>query len=390
MGHAMDEPKIRLIVNKNRLGEDMACLRGILRDYEQILGRIEPSGNWKDDMHLVLKGHWEQLDRAKVSIQSIDLVGAVIRQVLALGPGQRVILNLLESPPPDLLDDGDLEPIPEPSTPENFRALIADINGMARYAPLSMQEKLRFLLGSMMRFADAVEQGNTGRLAEILTEINLLTSNRDSQSLMREIALLARDVYDSMKAMSDGLPVEALTESTEGASEAVRKLNSVMEKLGSVAGENLDILETMARKVEGDQEPVAGILTGLKSAQQRLAELEVAHPARAADLDRVKQKLSNEAGAVAMHMRARHTATSDRLLALMSHQGFQDHTGATLKRIVNFVEQVQDQIVALLEKYKSVIELSMGTPDMSETPAQVEGLRQSQDDVDRLLANLGV
>jgi chemotaxis regulatin CheY-phosphate phosphatase CheZ len=341
-------------------------------------------------VHQLLKRHWARLDRGRISVQALDLAGAVIRQVMSLQPGRRVILNLMDSPPPDLLDDGDQEPLPDPAAPETFRALVAEVNGLARYAPLYMQEKLRFLLGSMTRFASTLESAAPEPLEEILTEINLLTSNRGSQSLMREIALLARDVYDSIKAMSDGLPVEALTESTEGASEAVRKLNGVMQKLEQVAGENLDILEHMTRKVEGDHEPVAGIITGLKAAQQRLAELAVSHPARAEELERVKRKLSDEAGAVAMHMRARHAASSERLLSLMSHQGFQDHTGATLKRIVQFVEQLQNQIVALLSKYKSVIELSMGTPDLSETPAQAETRRQSQDDVDKLLAGFGV
>ncbi len=384
----IEEPKIRLVVSKHQLATDLDCLHAVLEEYGQFLSTMEPIRDWPAKAQVLLKRHWDRLDRAKVSLQSLDLAGAVIRQVLAMPPGRRIVVNLMESsadgaPPPLRL--------PPATSPESFRALVADIVGLTQHAPLAMQEKLRFLLGSLLRLVNQIPAGDESRLEEILSEINLLTSSRESQSLVREIALLAREVYDSIQAMSEGLPLELLNESTEGASEAVRKLNGVMQRLEQTATENLDRVESLIAKLEGDQQTLAGLTDALKATQQRLAELKVKHPQHAAALERVQAHLSDGVGSAAMQLRMRIGTTSERYMALMSSQGFQDHTGATLKRIISFVEQLQQQIVTLLEKYKSVLELSLGPPDLSEKPKEEvpEAKQQSQDQVDNLLANLG-
>jgi len=385
-----DEPKIRLVVSKHQLAADLDSLTAVVAEYGAFLAALDPPSDWAVDARRLLKSHWERLHHAKVALQSLDLVGAVIRQVLALQPGKRIVVNLMDAPG----GTATLPAAPRPSvtTPENFRALAADIAGLMQHAPLAMQEKLRFLLGSLLRLVSQVPENDTERLEELLSEINLLTSSRESQSLVREIALLAREVYDSIQAMSEGLPIEALSESTEGTSDAVRKLNGVMQRLEQAASQNLDQVEAMLKKLEGDPRTVDGVILALKSAQQRLAELKVSHPRHVDALDGIQNRLSDGVGSVAMQLRVRIGTTSERYLGLLASQGFQDHTGSTLRRIIQFVETLQAQIVTLLEKYQSVLALHLGPPDLSETPpaepAQT-AKSQSQDDVDALLAKLG-
>jgi chemotaxis regulatin CheY-phosphate phosphatase CheZ len=385
-----DDPKIRVVVSKRQLASDLRVLSGLLEEYGAFLAALDPPGDWTESARRLLKRHWDQLDFAKVSLQSLDLVGALIRQVLALQPGKRILFSEIETP----------TATPEPpaaaaatSPPQDFRALAAEMASLLSNAPLVMQEKLRFLLGSLLRMVSQVSAKDIGRLEEVLSEINLLTSSRESQSLVREIALLAREVYDSIQAMSEGLPLEALTESTEGASEAVRKLNGVMKRLEEAASQNLDQVEALIRRLEGDQAAAEELTQALRTIQQRLAELKAAHPRNAEALERIQTRLSDDVGATAMQLRMRAGATSERYMALLSSQGFQDHTGTTLRRIVAFVEQLQGQLLALLEKYQSVLALHLGPPDLSEEPmegADQSGARQSQDEVDRLLAKLGV
>jgi chemotaxis regulatin CheY-phosphate phosphatase CheZ len=387
----IDEPKIRVVLSKHHLAEELEQLGRIVQEYSEFLARLDPPADWTPAAQRLLKKHWDQLERARVSMQSLDLAGAVIRHVVAMQPGKRIALSFLDGP----ADPGaglPLAPLPLPTTPESFRALVADVVALIRNAPLSMQEKLRFLLNSLLRLVTQAPGADPERLEELLSEINLLTSNRESQSLVHEIALLAREVYDSIQAVSEGLPLEALTESTEGASEAVRKLNGVMQRLEQAASENLDRVEVLIRKQEEDRKLVEGLNESLRAAQQRLAELKAAHPQHAQALERVQGHLSDGVGAAAMQLLMRTGTTADRHMTLLSSQGFQDHTGATLKRIIGFVEDLQGQIVSLLKRYKSVLELSLGPPNLSEqaeVPEPEEAKRQSQDDVDKLLANLG-
>jgi chemotaxis regulatin CheY-phosphate phosphatase CheZ len=389
-----EEPKIRLVVSKQRLYEELGCLQQILEEYRDFLQRIDPPADWLGEAQELMRQHWARLDRAKMSVQTLDLAGAVIRQVLMLHPGSRVVLDLADSSAaggPGATADPNSAAAASAQAAATFPALVAEINALASNAPLAMQEKLRFLLGSLLRFVSSLEVEDIHKVEDILAEMNLLTSSRESQSVLREIALMAREIYDSIKAMSDGLPLDALTESTEGMSEAVRKLNGVIQRLEQAATQNLDLIEGLMQSHVKDAAVLDGIHTGLRYAQQRLGESKVRHPEHAAALEGIQERLANTVAAGIMHLRKRHEEMSDTHMALMAQQGFQDHTGSTLKRTIQFVESLQMQLMGLLEKYRAVLEMSLGVPDLSEPTAgeKEEALRQSQDQVDSLLANLG-
>ena len=64
-----------------------------------------------------------------------------------------------------------------------------------------------------------------------LAHINLATSSRERQELVRQIAKIAREIYNSLNEFSDEISIEGLSSTTEEIPDAVGKLR--------VAGENV-------------------------------------------------------------------------------------------------------------------------------------------------------
>ncbi|MEE8395587.1 MAG: protein phosphatase CheZ [bacterium] len=79
------------------------------------------------------------------------------------------------------------------------------------------------------------------------------------------------------------------------------------------------------------------------------------------------------------------------------NQGFQDLTGQTLKKTIEFIETLELQLVDLLQKYRPILGLTaqagqpaqVAEPGQEAAPQAAPQLRQSQDQVDSLLADLG-
>src|SRR5579863_9888137 len=215
------DPKMRLVVGKKQLLADVVQLQGLLDQYCGFLSTIQPGVDWSAGAQQLLRGHVQFLEQARISIQSLELAAALIRHILEMRAGDALAIPTRGVDPSNgsadlrFLHGGKLEP-------EELRHLIAQVNSLSGYAPIAFQERLRFLLNGLLRFLEMVSRANAESIDEVLSEINLLTSNRESRHLVREVARLARDVYNSVKEVSDGLPLETLEETTEGASEAVR------------------------------------------------------------------------------------------------------------------------------------------------------------------------
>lgn len=383
---------MRLIVEKRQLLADAVKLQGILDEYCAFLSTIGSDSEWTSRAQLLLRKHGQFLDQTRVSLQSLELAAALVRRILALRPGEYVAVPSSDSARDrqavhvEHLDRRDWH------EQEEVGRVIAQINALSNRAPLAIQQKLRFLLNGLQRFLELLPHPDPEQMDQVVAEINLLTSNRESQHLVREVARLARDVYNSLNAMSEGFPVETLVESTEGVSEAVRKLRSVIQRLEQAANQNLDQLERLSAVQEQDDAAAGAAGQGLKKILRRLATLKTRHPSHAEGLDGVLDRLGNEAAGPVMHLSLAYQRQAETTLQLVSSQSFQDLTGATLKKIIAFIESLQLQLVAVLERYRSV--LSLAHPEAALRPGEpapqpTPGPEASQDQVDQILSQFG-
>jgi len=381
---------MRLIVGKKQLLADVYRLHGLLDQYCGFLDATGPGNEWTVGAQQLLRNHVQFLEQAHVSIQSLELAVALIRHILALRPGDTMAIPTRPSggtgPEAAAFAQGAWPKA------EDFRHLIAQINSLARHAPIAIQERLRFLLHGLLRFMELLPDASAERLDAVLSEINLLTSNWESRHLVREVARLARDVYNSVKDVSDGLPLETLEATTEGASEAVRKLRSVIQRLEIAAGQNLDQLEKVTAVQSQDAQMLGAALTAARRIQQDLAQMKAAHREAGEAAEGILERMGNEVAGTIMHLTLGFEQQNGKIMQQMSNQSFQDLSGATLKKIIAFVELVQLQLLAVLERYRSVLSLVQSDMGLSTPgqPAPVQPKNEaSQDQVDSLLAQFG-
>jgi len=390
----IDEPSIKVAVEKRRLLSDFRRLRTLMAEYDRFLHDMDPDGEWQEQAIDLLRTHHASLNQAKVSLKTIDLIYTLLRELLQQVKLERFNFRL----------DGSSAGAGQAAGADDnggagrasFDELIAQVNGLAKNAPLAMQEKIRFLLVSILNLLRELADGNYDGAEEAITQINLLTSNRESQNLVREIAIIARDIYNSLNTLSDTLPVESLTESSEGISDAVSKLKAVINRLEEAAFQNLDALELLSSRLNEDRDHLARLSDALREAQNRLGELKAEFPALQGDLESVQDRLGDRVGSGVMTVQCQVDQDVDTYLLLTSNQSFQDLTGQTLKKIIDFIEQLELQLVKLLQKYKPVLELAQSETMTAAAPkaadgdaSQGGGKRATQNEVDSLLADLG-
>jgi len=376
---------MKVVVGKQQLSRELRHIHTVMTEYEAFLRASPTLPDWETRAIDLVRSHEVRLDRAKVTLRTMGLVSAMIRELLARVPRTELTFTPLarsEPAPAEGADAGDRS--------GKLEALVDQLHGLAQHAPLALQEKIRILLSSIQTLFVSLIEGDQELTDETMDQINLLTSSRESRNLIREIAVIAREIYDSLNAVSDDLPLDDLTESTEGISEAVRKLKSVISRLEDSANQNLDALEASASRAKDEQSNTDGVLGGLRDVQQRLGELKLSHPAAAQALAALQDKLGDGVGSPMMLLQSRTEANRESYVSMMANQSFQDLTGQTLKKTIAFIENLQLQLMELLERYRPMFGLSTPTAASKALESSKDGPdRQSQDQVDSLLADLG-
>ena len=383
------EPFMQVVVEKRQLLADLSHMRVVMREYQALLAGGDNGEAWEDEALKLLRGHHAALSRARVSLQTIDLVQAILRQVL-----EHLRLDILtfrvEAP---ALESPDPEPEFATWAAERHQTLVQMVGQMTALtsnAPLAMQQKIRLLLISILNLSKALSGGSREGVEKILNQINLLTSSRASRHLVREIAFIARDIYSTLDDLSESIPVQTLSESTEGISDAAGKLRSVIGQLETAALNNLDHLEKLSDRTRECDGILERLMTGLRRSQHILGELKREHPDLQAEIDALQDKLGDSIGSGVMTLKTNGEKTSQTLLDLVAHQSFQDLTGQTLKKTIQFIESLETQLLDLLRKYIPALDISLektGEPD--EKPSAEKKPLTNQGEVDQMLADLG-
>ncbi|MDH4120679.1 MAG: protein phosphatase CheZ [Deltaproteobacteria bacterium] len=377
---------MEVVIDKKKLLSDLGHLQTVLREYHSFLHGMKGSDTWTEEGKNMLQRHKDLLNSKNATLKTLGLVNALLQKVLAHITADPVVIHQPL--------DGMAAHIEKPGAPQgdakSFQDLIAQMNTVVRHAPLALQEKIRYLLVCINNLFKGVLAHNPDSVGEAMNQINLLTSNRVSQNLVREIAQIARDIYSTLTQFTDGLPLDTLNESADGMSIAVNRLRMVISRLEDAANQNLEGLETIERLNRESLARVDGVLKTLRDAQNRLGAMKISHPHLEAQLTEIQDKLGDGVGSAMMMLQTNIMLFQETYLNLVSNQSFQDLTGQTLKRIITFVQDLETQIVKLLRRYKPLLGLTSEVkPPTLMRDAQASPHRQNQNQVDDLLSELG-
>lgn len=185
--------------------------------------------------------------------------------------------------------------------------------------------------------------------------------------------------------------------------EILRNLRNSLRQLG------LDkAIEELAGDIPGARERLGHVVTlTQEAADSVLLNVETAMPGQerlSKDADSLKLRwnalsegpedknlayeLATETRAWLINVRQVSSETSQQLHAIMMAQGFQDVTGQIVQHMVGILNQVEQQLIQLLRDTSPGIVSPGHSEKLSSTPSST--LPASQDDVDDLLASLGL
>ncbi len=388
-------PNMNLSISKRQLLSDFRQIDQLMQDYRGYLATAEQGKDWEQDAVRILRHLQLQLYQANVSLSTFELVRALLKQILVSIPTEKFKFNIVsgqdgDDPEPEVPGDAPLEQSKATNAPTPEQ-IISWIAGLVKTAPLDLQEKLRKLLAGIRELFDQMQVENAEGVDSAMTRIHQLTTNMQTRSLVREIALITREVFENLKIVSDEIPIDSLAETSGGISVAVKRLHQVVSRLDDSTIECIEILEKITETGNETKESMNSVIEILQDAQHRLMLIKMEHPELEGPLTALQNRICDEVGAQVMGLLEQTSMNQEIYIELISNQSFHELSARTLKKVIAFVETLEKQLLDMLVAFRpDVVNVSVDEQD-SAAPIDVqeETETQTQADVDKLLAELG-
>ena len=240
-----------------------------------------------------------------------------------------------------------------------------------------------------------LSQLESGDASEAMNTIANLHHARD-QYLFQEIGKLTRSLHNSIKnfAIDTSRVGNKVSDEMSRMQDASDRLNYVMSKTEQAANKTMDMVESII--------PISSSIgekaRELKPEWQRLMRKEI-KPEEFRRLTREVEQF--------LDMTSAETSTIGRNLSdILLAQDFQDLTGQVIRRVIQLVHEVEDNLVTLVKMASSIDEITGITHELPEpaassnepdigpegpiiNPEKRDDVVSGQDDVDALLSSLG-
>lgn len=385
-------------------------LRDTWRDYAELLGAGFDPKPLSEEKRALIEFHRGQFNQGRPPHEKMrdmvallgDLLGVINRDTLAFRVPVRSAL-LPEEYSPELsrlsqrlhrigepLDTwaGTLMPVPKladivPAAPQHAET--------ARHG-MDEGQRAASLKAAMISLFKGVVRQDWADVGLVMSHINLVTTTSRSQGVIREVAHIAREIYDSLNEFSRDLSHEGLTQATQEIPDAVVKLNGVIQRLEEFAHASLDALEQLTADALDDEQMIETALTALDACDRELETLGQADAALGEELAQVRTDLTAEVRKPLETLKAHRQEARDLYLNLIANMGFQDLTGQTLRRVIGFIEDLQVKLMQLIARHDGPAQppAEPHTDVPTEGPDPSQGRAPlSQESVDKMLANLG-
>ena len=240
------------------------------------------------------------------------------------------------------------------------------------------------LLGQARSLVAQLEAGNVAAAEHAIDELGRIRE----QSLFRELGKMTRQLHDSLTSFALDSRMQSLAESD--IPDAKARLNHVIAMTEDSANRTLTAVESTL--------PIA---EQLQNSADDLHEQWERFRNKDMSVDEFRS-MSKEIDAFLGVTRDNAGRIHGNLSEVMMAQGFQDLTGQIIRRVINLVQEVEDNLVELIRLSGSVeteaadktaaqqnTELMQGVgpqvPGVGDTTGSVSG----QDEVDDLLSSLG-
>ncbi|RJE75793.1 protein phosphatase [Pseudoalteromonas citrea] len=239
-----------------------------------------------------------------------------------------------------------------------------------------------------------LEQGEQEKADQLILD----AANKEQSELFAEVGKLTRQLHESLKSFELDTRLSDLT--TEAIPDAKQRLNYVMEMTENAANKTMDAIEAslpLAQQLGDDISQIKPTWDRLMSRDIQLGEFKtLCH-----DLDRFMQGSQTR---------------TDELQSLMTNvlmaQDYQDLTGQVIRRVIELVREVEDNLIHMLTVFGTTDEQpnqesNLVTDDVAVQTTEIDidaisgpegpildadtrdDVVSGQDEVDDLLSSLG-
>ncbi len=226
-----------------------------------------------------------------------------------------------------------------------------------------------------------LEEGNQESANELLLKI----SSESRNPLFNEVGKLTRQLHDSLSNFRLDPRVNDLANSE--IPDAKDRLNFVMEKTEIAANRTMDAVEATLPIADNLQECLAQVRPQWNNLM-------------GGRIDLVSFKdLCHQIDGLLTQVEGDTTKLHGQLTEILMAQDFQDLTGQVIRRVIELVQEVENQLVEILtafgleddqqEETEQISGIVAEGPVVTEEQRQEKNVMQSQDDVDDLLSSLG-
>ncbi len=226
---------------------------------------------------------------------------------------------------------------------------------------------------------DALEKGERDEADELIGELAAVSQNE----IFQEVGKITRRLHDSMNQFGLDARISELTD--KDIPNAKERLNYVITMTDQAAHTTLSVVEELLPMAEGLHGRSSTLLEQWNRFQQREMPYEEF------------KNVSKEMGDFFEFSACTSEAISKKLHEVLMAQGFQDITGQIIRRVIQLVQEVENNMVELIRlsgdtgdsavKQKGGSKLELEGPVVPSI-ATSESV-QTQDEVDDLLSSLG-
>lgn len=403
------------VIAKDQLFNEFIALKKWLTEYWGFLEKL-PLDIFVEPEHLVtyLRDQHQKLIDSKVRLKILDMVAALLNFSL-----QRIRTPRLTFQVPEIIPVGISAPTEyneiallsaQAKHVENSLQQIVDqIYFLSRHLPQDSSERISPLIKTIGALFKSIIRQDGDDLKVQLNQINVLTSSKESAVLLQEIGKITRDIYNSLQDLSTNLDTDDIKHVTDEMPDAVQKLNSVIQRLEDAANDNLEFLEKLLQQSADNIKLTEELKVAFDEFNGHLLNLQKKYPKLKAEIGVLTEKLEQDLNSRVDNLLNTFHANENLFLTIMTNQGFQDLTGQTLKKIIDFIEHLELRLLDLIKKY-SPTPTSTAAPVKKEQPAsyitrvdtgsegetvelhgpdESDTKKSTQNDVDSLLAQLG-
>ncbi|WP_028110170.1 protein phosphatase CheZ [Ferrimonas futtsuensis] len=240
-----------------------------------------------------------------------------------------------------------------------------------------MQQDALISLDDARELVTMLEQGQVEQANQLIQVVSAPLN----QQLFDEVGKLTRQLHDALRdfQLDDRISDLAKHEIPD----AKERLNYVIEMTEQAANRTMDALDESMPKVSDLQNRIKGLQPGWNKLMQKQIEL-AEFKTLCHEMDAFMTTSVNDAELI-----------KDHLNQVLMAQDFQDLTGQVIRRVIDLVREVEENLVSMLTVFGEQADVNRQTVDSaaaegpvvsSENKAEVVN---GQDEVDDLLSSLG-